>query len=49
MFLNPMNKIYPWQLAALRNMWVAYMRMPFVISEAFWTAWTNVMFPEGRK
>ena len=36
MLLNPMNKIYPWQLAAIRKAWVAQVTLPFVISAALW-------------
>ena len=49
MLLNPMNKMFPWHLKLIRDMWIANIRIPFVISEAFWSAWTEVMYPEGAK
>ena len=43
------SKLFPRHMAQVRRAAVAWMTLPFRVSEAFWTTWSSVMFPEGEK
>lgn len=43
------SKLFPWHMAQVRLAMVAWMTLPFEVSESFWTTWSSVMFPEGEK
>lgn len=43
------SKLFPWRMAQMRHAVVAWMTLPFKVSESFWTTWSAVMFPEGVK
>ena len=43
------DKLYPWRIAQVRHAFVGWATLPFKISEAFWTTWSAVMYPEGVK
>jgi len=43
------SKLFPWHMAQVRHAAIAWMALPFEVSEAFWATWSAVMFPEGEK
>ena len=43
------SKLFPWHMAQVCRAAVAWMTLPFEVSESFWTTWSSVMFPEGEK
>lgn len=43
------DKLLSWRIAQVRHTFVAWVVLPFKISEAFWTTWSSVMFPKGEK
>ncbi len=47
--MSTQDKLYPWRIALVRHAIVGWITLPFIISEAFWTAWSAVTFPERKK
>lgn len=47
--MHMQSKLFPWHMAQVRRAAVAWMTLPFGVSESFWTTWSSVMFPEGDK
>jgi len=43
------SKLFPWYMAQFRRAVVAWMTLPFEVSESFWTVWSVTMYPEGVK
>lgn len=41
--MNPFaTKLYPWQIAQMRRLFVLYSTVPLIWSEAFWKTWHEV-------
>lgn len=46
---NPVNSMnFHWQVAQLRKNFIFMCTLPFVISESFWSTWTNVYSAGGK-